>query len=155
MDIGNWRVIYITIYPGTWLQGLRTPTSPPWAYHLFPAPLRTLQGRSWRHLDLIASREPLLAPIRCHLGALWEHFGLLFLAFSGSVQFCWIALPLERKPIFCGLGSVLWTPVCLLLTMSVLRTDFSGFLSESLDFWGLPRHPFGVLWQGLRYFLVT
>jgi hypothetical protein len=79
------------------------------------------------------------------LGAIQEHFGAIFLAFSQSAGFGWLAFPLERNPRFCGLRASSRALVCLLVSMSVLIGDFNGFSLKCLDFWGLPWHPFGVL----------
>ena len=45
------------------------------------------------------------ATLCLNLAAIWEHFGRLFLICLPSVEFFWIALPLEPKPIFSGFGA--------------------------------------------------
>ena len=95
---------------------------PPWGT-LGPRPLKTLKKTHFLgpHFEVsfwyvshfwvvifFTCFPNLSTSILCfNLGAIWYHFGRLFLTFPTSVGFSWVALPLEPKPIFSRFGATL------------------------------------------------
>jgi len=68
------------------------------------------------------------------LDAIWESFGRLFVAFGEFAGFCWMALPLMRKPIFSGFGgprSALLRPH---FQARIPGCVFNGFYTDFCDF---------------------
>ena len=71
-----------------------------------------------------------------NFGVIWEEFGHLFFVFSKFEGFCWMALPLERKPIFSGFGGPRSALLRLLFQVWIQGVCFNGV-------------PVGSLWASL------
>ena len=122
--------IYITRIPGT--PGPVRCQDHPWLIQASKAQILAFRRRCFLRLLLGHPLARLLWPsgsVWVSFGSLWEDF---VRPFRPLVGFCWLALTLERKPIFSGLGGRWPALVRPLFQVFIPGCVFYACLSEVL-----------------------